>query len=97
MPHYCPEFFREPDRFDIDRYLPERAEHKRAGVYMPFGFGTHRCLGSAIANAQLKFSLATILHHLDVEMDPPDYRLKIIFDGVPAPTRKFRLKLSPRS
>ena len=96
VPHYCPEFFPEPDRFDIDRYLPDRAEHEQAGVYMPFGFGTHRCLGGGIADVHLMFSLATILHHLDVEMDPPNYKMKIIFDGVPAPTRKFKLKFAPR-
>ena len=96
VPHHCPEFFPEPDRFDIDRYLPERAEHKQSGVYMPFGFGTHRCLGSAIADNHLMFSLATILHHRKVRMDPPDYKMKIIFDGVPAPTKRFRISLSPR-
>ena len=96
VPHCCPEFFPEPDRFDIDRYLPGRAEHKRAGVYMPFGFGTHRCLGSAIADTHLKFALATILHHMDVEMEPPDYEMKIIMGGVPSPTRGFRLKFAHR-
>ncbi len=70
VPHYCREFFPEPDRFDIDRYLPERAEHRRPGVYMPFGFGTHRCLGHAIADAHLVFALATILHHREVGMEP---------------------------
>ncbi len=96
VPHYCPEFFPEPDRFDIDRYLPGRAEHDPLGVYMPFGFGTHRCLGSVIANTHLKFALATILHHRKVEMDPSDYKLKFIFDGVPAPTRSFKIKFAPR-
>ena len=96
IPHYCPEFFPEPDRFDVDRYLPQRAEHSQRGVYMPFGFGTHRCLGSVIADAHLKFTLATILHHMDVKMEPPDYQIKIIFDGVPAPTKKFRLRFTPR-
>ena len=96
VPHYCPEFFPEPDRFDIDRYLPERAEHQQTGVYMPFGFGTHRCLGSSIAELHLMFSLATILHHLDVQMDLPDYKMKFIFDGVPAPTRRFKFKLARR-
>ncbi|MDE0611556.1 MAG: cytochrome P450 [Gammaproteobacteria bacterium] len=97
VPHYCPEFFPEPERFDVDRYLPERAEHDQLGVYMPFGFGTHRCLGSSIASAHLVFSLATILHNREVEMDPPGYEMKIILSGVPAPTRKFRLKLSRRT
>ena len=63
---------------------------------MPYGFGTHRCLGSDIADAHLMFSLVTILHHFDVEMVPPDYEMKIIFDGVPAPTRKFRLRFARR-
>lgn len=34
-PHHCHEFFPNPGRFDIDRYLPERAEHQQPGVYMP--------------------------------------------------------------
>lgn len=96
VPHYCPEFFPDPDRFDIDRYLPERAEHRQPGVYMPFGFGTHRCLGNAIADAHLMFSLATILHHLDVELDPPNYNMKMVFYGVPSATKKFKLKCAPR-
>ncbi|MYB35552.1 MAG: cytochrome P450 [Gammaproteobacteria bacterium] len=96
VPHYCPEFFPEPERFDIDRYLPERAEHRQAGCYMPFGFGTHRCLGSTIADTHLMYTLVTILRHFDVEMVPPDYRMKIIFDSVPAPTRKLRLRLARR-
>ena len=96
VPHYCPEFFPDPDRFDIDRYLPERAENDQPGVYMPFGFGTHRCLGSVIANAHLVFSLATILHYFDVKMDPPDYVMKFIFNGVPALTKGFRLELTRR-
>ena len=96
VPHFLSEFFPEPNRFDIDRYLPNRNEHHQSGVYMPYGFGTHRCLGSSIADNHLLFSLATILHHRNVEMVPSDYKMKIIFDGVPAPTRKFKLKLSPR-
>ncbi|MCY4515430.1 MAG: cytochrome P450, partial [Candidatus Tectomicrobia bacterium] len=96
VPHYCSEFFPEPERFDIDRYLPKRAEHRQGGAYMPFGFGTHRCLGGGIAEAHLMFSLATILHYRDVAMDPPNHKLKIIFDGVPAPTRKFKLEFVRR-
>jgi len=94
--HYCKEFFPNPERFDIDRYLPNRKEHRQPGVYMPYGFGTHRCLGSSIADLHLIFCLATILHYRHLSLDPPNYTLKMISDGVPIASRKFKIKLSPR-
>ncbi len=51
VPHYLPEYFPHPERFDIDRYLPDRAEHRQPGAYAPFGLGPHRCLGSGFAEA----------------------------------------------
>ena len=44
--HHLPEYFPEPERFDIERYTPERAEHEQPGAFAPFGLGTHRCLAS---------------------------------------------------
>jgi len=96
VPHYCQEFFPDPDSFDIDRYLPSRMEHMTPGVYMPYGFGTHQCLGSSISDAHLVFSIATILHHHDVEMVPPNYKLKMVLQGVPIASRKFKIKFKPR-
>ena len=37
--HYLEEFFPDPERFDVDRLLPERAEGSRPGVFAPFGLG----------------------------------------------------------
>ena len=51
--HHLPQYFPHPERFDIDRYLPGRAEHKQRGAFEPFGLGTHRCLGSNFAEAQV--------------------------------------------
>lgn len=96
VPHYCKEFFPNPETFDIDRYLPDRMEHRQLGVYMPYGFGTHRCLGSSIADIHLIFCLAMILHSRHLSMDPPNYNLKLIFDGVPIASKKFKIALSRR-
>ena len=35
VPHYLPEYFPQPERFDIDRYLPERNEHRQPGAFAP--------------------------------------------------------------
>lgn len=37
LTHHLEEHFPEPAKFDIDRYLPERAEHRQADAYAPFG------------------------------------------------------------
>ena len=34
-----PEYFANPERFDIDRFAPPRNEHKQPGVYHPYGIG----------------------------------------------------------
>ena len=76
VPHYLPECFPEPERFDIDRYGPERAEHRQPYVYAPFGLGTHRCLGNGFAEVQIAVTMATILHEVDLTLDRTDYSLK---------------------
>ena len=96
VPHYCAEFFADPEAFDIERYAPGRAEHHKPGVYMPFGFGTHRCLGASIAETHIMMTIATILHHRNIAMNRPNYEMRGIFDGVPGPTRRFQIAFSAR-
>ena len=91
--HRLPEFFPDPDRFDIDRYLPDRAEHRQANAYVPFGVGTHKCLGAGFAEAQVLVTLAAMLHAVEIVMDPPDYELKISNVPTPRPTKGFRFKM----
>ena len=76
MSHYMEELYPDPYRFDIERYSPERAEHKKHGAYAPFGVGSHTCLGRSLAELVIPLNVITILHHLDVELDPPDLKLK---------------------
>ena len=67
VPHALPEFYPEPQRFDIDRYLPGRMEHAAPGAYAPFGAGAHACLGSGMARVLVPVALATMLHGAEVE------------------------------
>ena len=96
VPHYLPEFFPEPERFDIDRYTPERAEHKRPYVYAPFGLGPHRCLGNGFAEVQIAATMATILHEVDIDPDRADYSLKTTQVPLPAPDESFKVRVRGR-
>lgn len=94
--HRLPEFFPEPDRFDIDRYLPGREEHRQPAAFAPFGLGLHRCpAGGGFAETQIELILATLLRHGVFELDRPGYELKLA-QQLPwmFPHRNFRFKVT---
>ena len=91
--HHLPECFPDPERFDIERYTPERAEHRQPGAFAPFGLGTHRCLGANFAELQIALTLLTVVREVELALDPPDYELEIrrMPAQHPAPSLKFRV------
>lgn len=68
-----PGIFSENDRFDPERFSPERAEDK-ANKYTISGFGggVHKCVGMSFANLEMSVIAALILRHLDLELLTPD-------------------------
>ena len=69
--HAMPELFRDPERFDPERYGPGREEDAQTFGWIPFGGGAHRCSGSAFALMQLKAITARLVQHWDFEMAQP--------------------------
>lgn len=94
--HFLPEFFPEPYKFDIDRYLPHRNEHKQRYVYAPFGLGNHKCLGGGFAEALIALTIATIVRDTDPEFANPNYELKTTSSPTLRPDRKFCIRFPPR-
>lgn len=86
--HYSGECFPEPLKFDIDRYLPDRAEHHSLG-YAPYGLGTHMCVGFSWMKLQLLVTLLLIVRHYEFSTIPKDHTLKIS----PFPTLSVTSKL----
>ena len=93
LPHYLPEHFPNPERFDIDRYAPGRMEQASPGVYAPFGLGPHTCLGNGFAQAQLMLTIAAIFHDVELALHPPGYNLKTVYTPVLAPERRFAFRV----
>ncbi len=94
--HFCEEHFPDPLRFDIDRYLPERNEHRPRGVYAPFGFGTHRCIGARFTDVQIVLTIATVLHRAHITLDPPHFKLKPKYAPVLTPGDALKIKIARR-
>ena len=91
MPLRMPEYFPDPQRFDIDRYTAERAEHRQPGAYVPFGVGAHTCLGGRLAEALIALNMAIIFREAEFALDPPDCKLKTRQKLSLQPLFKFRL------
>lgn len=92
VPHLMEEYFPEPHRFDIDRYTPERAEHRQAGVYAPFGVGVHQCLGRSLAEVLIALNVATLVHDTELALESPHYQLKISRLPPIRPDRAFKFR-----
>jgi cytochrome P450 len=94
--HRNPRWFDRPEEFDPERFAPGRVECIAPGAYIPFGAGSHLCLGARFAPAAMTLIVATILR---------DFRLALAAgQGVPEPEPflalrprgSLRLKLSRR-
>ena len=96
VPHHLPQYFPEPERFDIERYTPERQEHRQRGVFAPFGAGPHVCLGAGFAEVAIAATMATIVREVEPVLDPPDYVLKIKPVPTPSPDDRFRFRVARR-
>ncbi len=59
----------DPDRFDPQRFMPERKAHVGRTQYMPFGFGPRTCIGASFAMMEGVAILATLVRRVDFEWD----------------------------
>lgn len=90
--HFMSEHFPEPQRFDPDRNLPAREEHRQPNVFAPFGRGPHSCLGASFSLVQLATTLATILHGFDLELPDAGREYPVTLMPTPSLGTRFTLR-----
>ena len=94
--HYMEEHFPEPEKFDIDRYKEPREEHKHGNVnaYAPFGVGTHTCGGARWTELQMTANVLLMARHLELELAPKDYKLRISPLPKTSPDKRFKFRVT---
>jgi cytochrome P450 len=74
--HRHPAFWPEPERFDPDRFLPERVAERPKFAWFPFLGGPHQCIGQEFAIMELTLVVAMVAQWFRLELSP-DYRLEV--------------------
>ena len=91
--HYMEDVFPDPFKFDIDRYLAPRYEHRGPG-YAPYGVGTHRCLGFRWMELQMLVNMLLIAHHFRLEVHPSNLKFRINPFPALKPTGKLSFRVA---
>ncbi len=68
--HRNPRWFPEPEKFDPERWLPERAAERPKFSYFPFGGGARVCIGERFAVMEGVLLLATIAQRWRLRLVP---------------------------
>jgi cytochrome P450 len=63
-----PNLWEEPEKFDPDRFSPERIAQRSRFAYFPFGAGPRVCIGSNFALMEMQFSIAMMFRMFDVDI-----------------------------
>ena len=95
--HRDERYWKNPERFDPERFTAEEIAKRPNLSYMPFGEGPRNCIGMRFALINFKFGLATIIKNFKVELDTS--KTKIPFKYNPkspalAPTDGFWIKFA---
>ena len=91
--HMMPELWTEPEKFDPDRFSPNRAEDRNHRfAWAPFGGGAHKCLGMHFAYMQVKAFAFQLLQRFEVKLEP-GYEPKWARIPIPKPLDGLPVKL----
>lgn len=66
--HRRPDLWDAPDRFDPERFSPQRSAGRPRFAHFPFGGGPHLCIGSAFALTEATLVLAAVAQRYRLEL-----------------------------
>ena len=93
--HVMDEWWDGPLRFDPERFSPRRAEHERhTHIWIPFGGGTHMCLGRRFAEAQVRLVMHQLVQRYRWSV-PLGYQLPVQQAPISKPVDGLPIDLEP--
>jgi cytochrome P450 len=95
--HHHPNYWKNPEIFNPERFTPEAELERPPFVYLPFGGGPRRCIGSNFATMVMQVVVSRLLKNFEFDV-PKGYKPVIVpnitikpKDGIPLIVRKVKL------
>ncbi|KAJ0179462.1 hypothetical protein K1T71_005174 [Dendrolimus kikuchii] len=94
--HRNPKYYKNPNVFNPDNFLPENTQNRHYYSYVPFSAGPRSCVGRKYALLKLKILLATILRNYKSVSDITEDKFQLQGDIILKRSDGFRIKIEPR-
>jgi cytochrome P450 family 4 len=94
--HRDPEIFENPEQFNPDNFLPEKAASRHYYSFIPFSAGPRSCVGRKYAMLKLKILLSTIIRNFKVKSHCKEKDFQLIGDIILKRADGFRVILERR-
>ncbi len=93
MTHRLERYWKEPERFDPDRFAAGRAEDRQHPfLWLPFGGGAHKCIGMHFGAMEVKAALHQMLLRFRWSV-PAGYTMPQDWTSLPIPADRLPLRL----
>ena len=94
--HRDPRYYDEPERFNPDRWLDDRAKGTSKFAYFPFGGGPRTCIGASFATMEAILVLATIAQRYQIRV-VPDWPVELLPTITLRPKHGIKVILTQRT
>ncbi|CAL4066988.1 unnamed protein product [Meganyctiphanes norvegica] len=90
-------YWKEPSKFNPDRFLPENKGDIVQGTYLPFGLGPRNCIAQRFALMEVKVAVARLIQEFHLSLAPGREELGINKGPMMRPFDTMPLLLTPVS
>ncbi|XP_061402882.1 cytochrome P450 4g1-like [Musca vetustissima] len=94
--HRRPDIYPDPEKFNPDNFLPERAANRHYYSFIPFSAGPRSCVGRKFAMLQLKVLLSTIIRNYRVSSNRTQEDFQLQGDIILKMSNGFNISLEKR-